>query len=1316
MNGVSEPSGSEPSGGLLRGCAASRLRLWSRKRAGLLAGVLMASLWFAAFAFAGSGNSPPAPTPQQIYALNEQTVGKLAAQDAVHRQWLASSEARHQRVASRTSYAGLSDSGALSLASQLFPGIAAKGWHGLVPPAGQKLVGYAGPQAAVVADAHGHRSVVQSRLPLLGRTPASSEAPVDLGLREAGAAFVPASASVRLQLPKTADGKMGFPDLGIGVRVAAARDVHASLSNDHLGYARALADTDMFWQATPLGAEQAFQLRSPDSPRDITLKFDLAPGDTLRVTGKDDLMGSPMGSAEIDRNGQSVLSMVAPSAVDAQGAPVAVSYSVSSSAPNSLRLHVADGGDVAWPVMVDPNFVEGTWGVNSANPTTTSPEHWYSSAPYSDFAAFYQNQNLEVGGNAAYGPYYNNDYGLWAVSAPGPTQHNGIFMYRLQNQGVQHGDYPSPYGSPAYTYYQLEIINNALTTPLTGGGYKNGSGPTYLFGGHYAEYAEGGSDGGSTFDVCANTPSYLNGAGSSPNACSPTQYDGPVGAPPVGYFELVVWNGTGYQWPNAPQLYVPNEATWLSDDVTPSLSAPAPSNSNGWYQSYSGSSNVSANDTGPDSSLSGGGNSDSGLGIQSITLSSQQGGVTDATGGSAGLTIKPNPACDSTNSSLAYGSCIGNSASGTISYKTVDSGSGAIPEGANTVTATATSISGETTTQSWPLNIDRTPPTINVSGPIYDHYSNNTAIGGGTVDVGVDAYDAGPNNASIQTSGVVSVEFKVDGVDSDPANWHVTQTCSAGNCDMYPTFTVNTASLSQGPHTFAVTAIDQAGNSTTDSETVTVNPTQPLSPRESNGAPAPAQSTASTAMTPAETAAVANAQVFSPSVIASSLPASTAGGSFSPSLGTVTGVPGYVATGSDGGAHFNSSVGDGMVLDTNWGGVTLVPQGISSADPGAVVNGTALVYGQTAQGADTILRPTDLGVASYTQIDTATAPETYSWSVSMDGGQILQQLPDGSIAILANTSPIDSETSADSGDTSFVDPYPDGEYHGEANLGLTAPSVTSYQANGTLASDSNASTERTTANDAAAQFNSGGTALAYASQQTAGQNPYLVAVIHAPWAVDANGTPVPTSLSVSGNVVTLTVAHHEGVYTYPIMADPTADSCRDTNPCASSSSGPNVGAMQAYAYKWRQARNSYYHAFNNDCTNFMSQILHAGGMPMLHYDQHIQGSDTWWDDKKNDDWSNSWTLSVAYVHQWLHFGFAKRVTDWQPGDFVGWGWKNDDHVDHLDFVYEVVNGEPYFLQHTKDYSSPHSKSQFDQDVKQEGNAPARMWHFRITHT
>ncbi len=56
--------------------------------------------------------------------------------------------------------------------------------------------------------------------------------------------------------------------------------------------------------------------------------------------------------------------------------------------------------------------------------------------------------------------------------------------------------------------------------------------------------------------------------------------------------------------------------------------------------------------------------------------------------------------------------------------------------------------------------------------------------------------------------------------------------------------------------------------------------------------------------------------------------------------------------------------------------------------------------------------------------------------------------------------------------------------------------------------------------------------------EVAGQ---VTATIAAPSAVDAEGTPIPVSMNVEGNVLILTVDHLAGSYRYPLVVDPTVE-------------------------------------------------------------------------------------------------------------------------------------------------------------------------------
>jgi hypothetical protein len=59
-----------------------------------------------------------------------------------------------------------------------------------------------------------------------------------------------------------------------------------------------------------------------------------------------------------------------------------------------------------------------------------------------------------------------------------------------------------------------------------------------------------------------------------------------------------------------------------------------------------------------------------------------------------------------------------------------------------------------------------------------------------------------------------------------------------------------------------------------------------------------------------------------------------------------------------------------------------------------------------------------------------------------------------------------------------------------------------------------------------------------------------------------------------------------------------------------------------YAEKWWNSYNSAYKKFENDCTNFISQCLHAGEAPMRGYPKPGTG---WW--MRNNNWSYSWSVA-----------------------------------------------------------------------------------------
>ena len=59
-----------------------------------------------------------------------------------------------------------------------------------------------------------------------------------------------------------------------------------------------------------------------------------------------------------------------------------------------------------------------------------------------------------------------------------------------------------------------------------------------------------------------------------------------------------------------------------------------------------------------------------------------------------------------------------------------------------------------------------------------------------------------------------------------------------------------------------------------------------------------------------------------------------------------------------------------------------------------------------------------------------------------------------------------------------------------------------------------------------------------------------------------------------------------------------------------------------YAERWWNDHNPAFKKFDVDCTNYISQCLHAGGAPMRGYPNRGKG---WW--MRNNNWSFSWSVA-----------------------------------------------------------------------------------------
>ncbi|MDP5275008.1 amidase domain-containing protein [Chengkuizengella axinellae] len=113
--------------------------------------------------------------------------------------------------------------------------------------------------------------------------------------------------------------------------------------------------------------------------------------------------------------------------------------------------------------------------------------------------------------------------------------------------------------------------------------------------------------------------------------------------------------------------------------------------------------------------------------------------------------------------------------------------------------------------------------------------------------------------------------------------------------------------------------------------------------------------------------------------------------------------------------------------------------------------------------------------------------------------------------------------------------------------------------------------------------------------------------------------------------------------------------------------------VKSYADAWWEKPNPDFRAFNDDCTNFVSQCIYAGGASMNYTKNRTSG---WWyhSDREQDGWSFSWTVSQCLKNYLLSKSSglrAETVEDpeqLQVGDVIFYDWDGDSKFQHSAIV------------------------------------------------
>ena len=123
-----------------------------------------------------------------------------------------------------------------------------------------------------------------------------------------------------------------------------------------------------------------------------------------------------------------------------------------------------------------------------------------------------------------------------------------------------------------------------------------------------------------------------------------------------------------------------------------------------------------------------------------------------------------------------------------------------------------------------------------------------------------------------------------------------------------------------------------------------------------------------------------------------------------------------------------------------------------------------------------------------------------------------------------------------------------------------------------------------------------------------------------------------------------------------------------------------------YAERWWNEYNPAYQEFGNNCTNFISQCLHAGGGPMRGAPNRSKG---WWYSGKS--WSYSWSVAHAlylYLKNSTIGLRAKEVSkpeELMLGDIICYDFEGDGRFNHNTIVTaKDIHGMPLVNANTTD--------------------------------
>ena len=258
-------------------------------------------------------------------------------------------------------------------------------------------------------------TLMQSTVPLRTEGPSGNEETVDLGLRHTEGELQPANPLVEVGIPQELGEGIELPESGVTIELAGApEDLSPSTVDQSVGfYPNVATDTDLAVAPAPTGVETLTQMRSADSPRSQTFELGLPDGASLEAEG---------GGAKVTREGETILGVAPPTAIDATGGEVPVSLAVSGS---SLTLIVSPAPSTRYPILVDPLFQTYEWYAKG----TTEGIHFYVTEGWTHWGDSGPEKTHPLGGL----PDFENTAGSTIFEPTVKYGSHGLYLANLTN-------------------------------------------------------------------------------------------------------------------------------------------------------------------------------------------------------------------------------------------------------------------------------------------------------------------------------------------------------------------------------------------------------------------------------------------------------------------------------------------------------------------------------------------------------------------------------------------------------------------------------------------------------------------------------------------------------------------------------------------------------------------------------------------------------------------------------------------------------------------------------------------------------------------